>query len=92
VEWVKVQPDPSNPFDVSERYMRVVNSPNRRQLTIPQARKTIVTAVTVIALSSPPHCRMAGKDPGAGGSALYPAKNILQSAVNSKDHTTLWLR
>ena len=24
-----------------------------------------------------------------GGSAMYPSKNIIQNAVNSKDHTTL---
>ncbi len=29
------------------------------------------------------------KDPMVGGSAMYPTKNIVQNAVNSKDHTTL---
>ena len=28
-------------------------------------------------------------DPMVGGSAMYPSKNIVQNAVNSKDHTTL---
>lgn len=28
-------------------------------------------------------------DPDVGGAAMYPAKNIVQNAVNSKDHTTL---
>jgi uncharacterized surface protein with fasciclin (FAS1) repeats len=28
-------------------------------------------------------------DPMVGGSAMYPARNIIQNAVNSKDHTTL---
>lgn len=31
----------------------------------------------------------AQKDPDVGGAAMYPAKNIVQNAVNSKDHTTL---
>jgi len=28
------------------------------------------------------------KDPMVGGSAMYPTKNIIQNAVESKDHTT----
>jgi uncharacterized surface protein with fasciclin (FAS1) repeats len=28
-------------------------------------------------------------DPMVGGAAMYPEKNIIQNAVNSKDHTTL---
>jgi uncharacterized surface protein with fasciclin (FAS1) repeats len=32
---------------------------------------------------------MAVMDPMVGGAAMYPSKNIVQNAVNSKDHTTL---
>ncbi len=32
---------------------------------------------------------LAQKDPMVGGSAMYPTKNIVENAVNSKDHTTL---
>jgi uncharacterized surface protein with fasciclin (FAS1) repeats len=28
-------------------------------------------------------------DPMVGGAAMYPSKNIIQNAMNSKDHTTL---
>ncbi len=31
----------------------------------------------------------ASADPMVGGAAMYPSKNIVQNAVNSKDHTTL---
>lgn len=31
----------------------------------------------------------AQKDPMVGGAAMYPSKNIVENAVNSKDHTTL---
>lgn len=31
----------------------------------------------------------AGKTVMVGGAAMYPSKNIVQNAVNSKDHTTL---
>ncbi len=29
------------------------------------------------------------KDPDVGGAAMYPTKNIVENALNSKDHTTL---
>ncbi len=32
---------------------------------------------------------LAQKDPMVGGSPMYPTKNIVENAVNSKDHTTL---
>lgn len=32
---------------------------------------------------------MSMHDPMVGGSAMYPSKNIVQNAINSKDHTTL---
>jgi uncharacterized surface protein with fasciclin (FAS1) repeats len=32
---------------------------------------------------------MMKKDPNVGGSPMYPNKNIVDNAVNSKDHTTL---
>ena len=32
---------------------------------------------------------MALKDPMVGGAAMYPTKDIIDNAVNSKDHTTL---
>lgn len=31
----------------------------------------------------------AEKDPMVGGAAMYPTKNIVENAMNSKDHTTL---
>ena len=33
--------------------------------------------------------RAADTDPMVGGAAMYPSKNIVENAVNSKDHTTL---
>ena len=40
---------------------------------------------SAIALSSPASAR----NPMVGGAAMYPTKNIIENAVNSKDHTTL---
>ncbi len=40
---------------------------------------------TTIALNVPASAR----NPMVGGAAMYPTRNIVQNAVNSKDHTTL---
>ena len=32
---------------------------------------------------------IAGTNPMVGGSEMFPAKNIVENAMNSKDHTTL---
>jgi uncharacterized surface protein with fasciclin (FAS1) repeats len=44
---------------------------------------TIVLSAT--ALSAP----VLAKNPMVGGAAMFPTKNIVENAVNSKDHTTL---
>jgi uncharacterized surface protein with fasciclin (FAS1) repeats len=36
-----------------------------------------------------PQGSFAAGEPMVGGAAMYPTKNIIQNAVNSKDHTTL---
>ena len=40
---------------------------------------------SALALSSP----VVARNPMVGGAAMYPTRNIVQNAVNSKDHTTL---
>ena len=54
-----------------------------------QSGKTFVTALAVIALSVSAASLAAQKDPDVGGAPMYANKNIVQNAVNSKDHTTL---
>jgi uncharacterized surface protein with fasciclin (FAS1) repeats len=44
-------------------------------------------AVTGMFTASTANAQM--KDPDVGGAAMYPSKNIIENAVNSKDHTTL---
>ena len=44
-----------------------------------------VAALALTAFASP----VLAKNPMVGGAAMYPTKNIVQNAVNSKDHTTL---
>src|SRR5579863_9008082 len=50
--------------------------------------KFAVLCLAIVAMSAP--LLIAGsKDPMVGGSPMYKSKNIIDNAVNSKDHTTL---
>lgn len=50
----------------------------------------VVAAVSIPALSSAQDgMKMDGKTKMVGGAAMYPTKDIIDNAVNSKDHTTL---
>ena len=46
-------------------------------------------AFAVVAPAAPLYAQMAEKTVYVGGAPMYPSKNIIQNAVNSKDHTTL---
>jgi uncharacterized surface protein with fasciclin (FAS1) repeats len=48
----------------------------------------LVSATAVISLTLGAGA-MAAMDPMVGGASMYDTKNIIQNAVNSKDHTTL---
>src|SRR5271163_3335363 len=51
-------------------------------------RKFAVVCLALVAMTAP--LLMAGdKDPMVGGAAMYASKDIIDNAVNSKDHTTL---
>ncbi len=53
-------------------------------------KQTALTATFALALglcSVSAHAEK--KDPMVGGAAMYPTKNIVENAMNSKDHTTL---
>lgn len=51
---------------------------------------TMMATVAVIAtLNSTANAQVAEKTKMVGGAAMYPSKNIVENAVNSKDHTTL---
>lgn len=45
----------------------------------------ILAALALSAAATP----VLAKNPMVGGAAMYPTKNIIENAVNSKDHTTL---
>ncbi len=50
-------------------------------------KKSIILALSALALSGAAVAAM--KNPIVGGAAMFPTKNIVENAVNSKDHTTL---
>jgi len=58
-------------------------------------KRTIILSTIAAALLaagaavSLPQTSQAAGEPVVGGSAMYPSKNIIQNALNSKDHTTL---
>jgi len=56
-------------------------------------RLALLAAVAAVALaapaSAPAYAQMSEKTVTVGGAPMYPSKNIIQNAVNSKDHTTL---
>jgi uncharacterized surface protein with fasciclin (FAS1) repeats len=57
--------------------------------------QNIRRAIAALALASTAllgtsaYAKMSPKNPMVGGAAMYPTKNIVENAVNSKDHTTL---
>ena len=46
-------------------------------------------AVTTLAMANQMNSTSTQKTTMVGGAAMYPSKNIIQNAMNSKDHTTL---
>ena len=50
-------------------------------------RKLIISAFALVAIAIAPNTYAQTKM--VGGAAMYPTKNIVENAVNSKDHTTL---
>jgi uncharacterized surface protein with fasciclin (FAS1) repeats len=52
-------------------------------------KKSLMAASLALALGFTAMSAVAQKDPMVGGAAMYPTKNIVENAVNSKDHTTL---
>jgi len=50
-------------------------------------KKIIIAAFALVAIAVAPKANAQTKM--VGGAAMYPTKNIVENAVNSKDHTTL---
>jgi uncharacterized surface protein with fasciclin (FAS1) repeats len=52
-------------------------------------KKSLLATLLALTFGLASVSAFAQKDPMVGGAAMYPTKNIIQNAVNSKDHTTL---
>jgi uncharacterized surface protein with fasciclin (FAS1) repeats len=53
------------------------------------ASLAVIAFAAAIAPAAPVLAQMNEKTVTVGGAPMYPSKNIIQNAVNSKDHTTL---
>jgi uncharacterized surface protein with fasciclin (FAS1) repeats len=63
-------------------------------MELPMSKRfALIAAVAALALTAsvtvPLAAQMSEKTVNVGGAPMYPSKNIIQNAVNSKDHTTL---
>src|ERR671924_125212 len=60
-----------------------------KRIVLPAA--VAVAAITFAAVAAPPTAAQTRKEQTVtvGGAPMYPSRNIIQNAVNSKDHTTL---
>ena len=54
-----------------------------------QSRKTVLAVMTAIAFTLALPAARAQMDPEVGGAQMFATKNIVENAMNSKDHTTL---
>jgi uncharacterized surface protein with fasciclin (FAS1) repeats len=52
-------------------------------------KKNLLIALFALTVAISALAGSSEKDPMVGGAAMYPQKNIVENAVNSKDHTTL---
>ena len=54
-------------------------------------KKAFLGTLLALTIAGTANLAQAGamKDPDVGGSPMYPSKNIVENAMNSKDHTTL---
>jgi uncharacterized surface protein with fasciclin (FAS1) repeats len=67
---------------------------NLNQMETIMSKRFILLATAAIlacgaTASAPAYAQMSEKTVMVGGAAMYPSKNIIENAVNSKDHTTL---
>jgi uncharacterized surface protein with fasciclin (FAS1) repeats len=61
---------------------------NMKLSTLPTA-VAVATLVLAAVAATPTRAQMKEQTVTVGGAPMYPSKNIIQNAMNSKDHTTL---
>jgi uncharacterized surface protein with fasciclin (FAS1) repeats len=70
------------------RKLKVAQERGRRRKQESTMLQKLIRILTVTTLAAVPVVALAA-NPMVGGAAMYPSKNIVENAVNSKDHTTL---
>jgi uncharacterized surface protein with fasciclin (FAS1) repeats len=97
---MRLKPPPEaavTPSDGAKRSRVAGGSPLQHQSkmeTVMSKRFALLASAAVLAITSmasvPTYADpMSEKTVNVGGAPMYPSKNIIQNAVNSKDHTTL---
>jgi uncharacterized surface protein with fasciclin (FAS1) repeats len=61
----------------------------KRTITVTLAGVAAAALALSLGTTAPAFAQMKEKTVTVGGAPMYPSKNIVQNAVNSKDHTTL---
>jgi len=61
----------------------------KRHTLIAAAALSLVAVAPAFAQTAAPAASSTATNPMVGGAAMYPNKNIVENAANSKDHTTL---
>jgi uncharacterized surface protein with fasciclin (FAS1) repeats len=76
--------------------MRRTDASHRRRINVLSIRPLLLASALTVAMGpaganliSPAAAQMSGKTVTVGGAPMVPSKNIVENAVNSKDHTTL---
>src|SRR5262247_3313854 len=59
------------------------------KLSILPTAVAVATLVFAAVAATPTRAQMKEQTVTVGGAPMYPSKNIIQNAINSKDHTTL---
>src|ERR1700742_200773 len=69
---------------------------NRIKMETPMSKRfalfasaAVIAFTAAVTPAAPVLAQMSEKSVTVGGAPMYPSKNIIQNAVNSKDHTTL---
>jgi uncharacterized surface protein with fasciclin (FAS1) repeats len=86
----KLKAKPSVAKAVPERDLLTLAKDNPKSVTQGSKRKMKkITLLAAAAIATTIFGTAFAENPMVGGAAMYPNKNIVQNALNSKDHTTL---
>jgi uncharacterized surface protein with fasciclin (FAS1) repeats len=80
-------PKQSKVFHLPYMMVRTKNSKQLKNTIMKQVKKLLFAAIAILFVNA--SFAQMEKTVMVGGAAMYPSKNIVENAVNSKDHTTL---